>query len=229
MVYLPAEKAQDARITNKLYVPRGGEYRVMLGDGTQVWLNAGSSLEYPRTFGEDVRRVVLRGEGYFEVAEDPAKPFEVSMREGLAVRVLGTKFNASTYDDLDYTTVTLIDGTVELLSLKGITRLEPNQQALFNRATLETTMREVPDAMAHAAWIHGVFDFKAEPLNEIMDALGQWYGVSITYDNNMDLEALGHFTMKVGRSEDFYSILKRLGTVTGFDYKVQGGEVYISQ
>lgn len=206
----------------------GGCFNVVLDDGTVAWLNSGSSLEYPRTFDKNQRKVILRGEGYFEVAKNQKRPFVVEIQKGLAVRVLGTKFNVSAYGNLDYTTVTLVDGAVELLSLEKVMKLDPDQQALFNHSTKEVTKRDVTDAMAHAAWIHGVFDFKAEPLNEIMDALAQWYGVNITYDEAMDVAALGHFSMKVGRSEDFYIILKRLGKVTGFKYKVQGKSVHIS-
>lgn len=224
-----AQAEEDLVQSVRIDIPLGGCYKLVLDDGTVAWLNSGSSLEYPRTFGSGARIVELRGEGYFEVADDETRPFEVALPEGLAVKVLGTKFNVSAYDNLDYTTVTLAEGAVELMSLDGIEKLTPNRQALFDRETGTITTREVADAMAHAAWIHGVFDFKAEPLNEVMDALGQWYGMTIVYEDGIDISTLGHFTMKVGRSEDFRMILERLRKVTGFNYQVTGNMVRILQ
>jgi ferric-dicitrate binding protein FerR (iron transport regulator) len=225
-----AEEQQQQAVQNvRVEIPLGGMYMLRLEDGTAVWLNSGSALEYPRTFADGGRAVTLRGEGYFEVAADSERPFEIAMNDGLAVRVLGTRFNVSAYDNLDYTTVTLVNGAVELLSLGEVTALAPDQQAVFDRTTGAIHRREVADAMAHAAWIHGVFDFKAEPLGDIMDALAQWYGMSVVYDGQIDVDAMGHFTMKVGRSEDLHSILSMLGKVTGLRYRVDGTQVHVSR
>ena len=153
------EKSQEEQVYNELIVPKGGEYRLRLVDGSLVVINSGSRLRFPVSFNGKSREVFLSGGACFEVAKDSLKPFIVHANEA-DVRVLGTLFDVSAYEDEERVEVTLVNGAVKIAVDGSNARLVPNEQFVFNRRTGETLVREV-DAESYIAWTNGIFRFDA--------------------------------------------------------------------
>lgn len=166
----------QAELYNTLTIPAGGQFKLVLPDGTKVWLNASSSLKYPTVFGGAKRRVQLTGEGYFEVAKDPMFPFEVTAN-GSTILVLGTHFNINAYSDEPVLRVTLAEGSIKLNNSMLLKRGEEasvakNGNILKSKADLETTL----------AWTNGQFIFKEMPIDILMRQVSRWYNAGIIYD-----------------------------------------------
>lgn len=168
-------------VMNSLITPRGCEYTVVLSDGTKVWLNAASELQYPVRFGKDMRRVNLNGEAYFEVAHNSRCPFVV-MAEEMTVRVFGTQFNVNTHKD-KHVQATLVEGVVSVQAGKEEQqRLLPGEMADYDREAGEMTVGKV-NLLHHVAWKNGEYYFVDEPLENILNELALWYDVEAFYKN----------------------------------------------
>lgn len=165
---------------NILSTPRGGQYKIILPDGSQVWLNAGSSLRFPVSFAAAARSVELEGEGYFEIKRDAARPFVVHT-DAARVKVLGTHFNVSAYKEDKEWTTTLLEGAVEVSSKNGDrAMLRPGQQASLSddkRINLQAV-----DVAASVAWKNGYFDFRRASLSDIMKQFSRWYDIDVVYN-----------------------------------------------
>lgn len=168
---------------NTIVIPKGGEYKLTLMDGTRIWLNSNSKLRFPSEFGSGVRKVELEGEAYFNVAKDSIHPFVVDVNK-VQVKVLGTSFNVNAYSDLNEIVTTLVEGKVEmsdtLFGNKDI--LLPNEQYLFNRLTGKVVKHAV-DSRIYTAWKDGRFVFENESLEDIMMRLSRWYNVEVFFLN----------------------------------------------
>ncbi|MDL2320096.1 DUF4974 domain-containing protein [Alistipes sp. OttesenSCG-928-B03] len=167
-----AEAAEE--VANILVVPRRGEYSITLSDGTEVWLNSESRLSYPVAFTGSVRRVVLEGEAYFEVAHG-SRPFIVSVA-GMEVEVLGTSFNVMSYATDDIRQVTLAEGSVRVRAGDGEAILAPGQQASFDRNDSSLRVDDV-NAELYTAWKNGEFIFNNEDLETVLNKLSRWFDV----------------------------------------------------
>lgn len=170
-------------VYNRMEVPRGGEYSLVLSDGTVVYLNAMSSLRYPVNFGKGVREVELTGEGYFQVRKDTARPFIVRTGE-IKVQVLGTEFNVSAYEDETVVETTLVKGSVRVMNEleQESVVIKPSQQAVFSRNSGQLAVREV-DVAACIAWKNGKFDFRDWRLEDMMNYLARWYDIEVFYQS----------------------------------------------
>ena len=168
------------QVYNTLVVPRAGEFKVELADGTNVWLNAQSELRYPVQFCGKQRVVYLKGEGYFEVASDREKPFIVKTFSDVDIKVLGTKFNVSSYENDAYVTTTLAEGSVEVVMSGESVRISPDEQLVFNKNDNSFRLREV-DASIYSAWKDGLFIFEDQRLEQIMEQLKRWYEMDVFY------------------------------------------------
>ena len=165
---------------NELIIPKGGEYQVMLADGTKVWLNSASRLIYPQSFMGKERRVVLSGEAFFDVAHDAERPFIVETSR-MNVKVLGTRFNVNDYDDNEEVSTTLVNGSVEIVSGgQQAFRLVPGEQAYGKENELEK--REV-NVRLYTSWIDGKFLFNNTELEEIAKQISRWYDVEFVFDD----------------------------------------------
>lgn len=183
LVYVDSlQKDREVEVQNRLYTPKGGEYTLMLADGTKVWVNAATEISYPVRFIKGERRVHLEGEAYFEVAKDAAKPFIVEI-DGMEVKVYGTKFNINTRRT-DYMHTTLVEGSVSVKP-KGRPEvmIEPNQQAVFNKLSGRVAVQDV-DVMSYVAWHVGNYFFENKSMGEIMDELSLWYDIKVFFMNN---------------------------------------------
>ena len=187
---------------NTLIVPRGGEFSLELADGTRVWLNAESRLRYPVVFMGEERKVEMEGEVYFEVAKNREKPFIVTVN-GVDIRVLGTSFNVSAYQEEVVTT--LVEGKVQLKRGDEQVVLSPNQQAIWSDDKFK--VKQV-DARNYVLWKEGIFYFEDVDLERILDDMARWYNVNIFYMNST-LKKM-KFSVEIKRYEDINEILRRI-------------------
>ncbi|HJT74604.1 MAG TPA: FecR domain-containing protein, partial [Chitinophaga sp.] len=170
---------------NTLSIPRGGQYQLTLPDGTQVWLNAASSIRYPVTFAGNERRVYVTGEAYFEVRPASRQPFIVEVRtsSGTAeeVQVLGTHFNINAYEDEPHIATTLLEGKISVArtGTGAPAILAPGQQAQLNKQLKVISKADVEQAMA---WKNGLFRFDGVDLKTVMRQLARWYDLDIRYE-----------------------------------------------
>ena len=171
-------KQKKKDIYNKVETPHGGEYALLLSDGTKVHLNAMSSLRFPVTFDKGVREVKLQGEAFFEVSKT-GQPFIVNIN-GMQVEVLGTTFNISAYPHEEYQT-TLVNGSVKINTESGESRiLKPSQQASFTPGNNSIQVRTV-DTEFYTSWVKGKIHFKDQRLEDIMKTLSRWYDMKVIY------------------------------------------------
>ena len=214
---------QEENKYNRIEVPRGSEYWIVLPDGTRVWLNAATELKYPVAFHAKERRVYLKGEAYFEVAPDKNRPFYVETEE-VKVRVLGTVFNVNTHYTRGVRTV-LVEGAVALEwgDQKEI-RMKPGELADFDRTTTEVTLKEV-DVTSYISWKEGYFVFEDEPLEEIMHTLSLWYDKEFLFVGKRSRTL--HFSGHIKRYERIETILSAITDVTGVEFRMNGQIILI--
>ncbi|MEJ5996594.1 FecR domain-containing protein [Pedobacter sp. Du54] len=202
----------------QLATPRGGQYQIILGDGTRVWLNAATTLSYPTTFAKNQRLVKLDGEAYFEVAHNTKSPFIVETSNQL-VKVLGTHFNVNSYRDEPTTETTLSQGSV-LVSPKNSSatrsslKLYPGEQTTVSGTSIGKRNADLAIALA---WKNGTMEFKDAPLPVILRQVSRWYGIEIDY-SNADLSR--KFSGSVSRNAKLASVLKILA-LSKVPYKLQ--------
>lgn len=214
---------QEENKYNRIEVPRGSEYWIVLPDGTRVWLNAATELKYPVAFHAKERRVYLKGEAYFEVAPDKNRPFYVETEE-VKIRVLGTVFDVNIHYTRGVRTV-LVEGAVALEwgDQKEI-RMKPGELADFDRTTTEVTLKEV-DVTSYISWKEGYFVFEDEPLEEIMHTLSLWYDKEFLFVGKRS-RAL-HFSGHIKRYERIETILSAITDVTGVEFRMNGQIILI--
>lgn len=210
----------------KIEVPDGREFQLTLADGTRVWLNAGSTLEYPASFeGLAERRVCLTGEAFFDVQRDSCRPFRVETANGESIRVLGTRFNVRAYATEREHATTLVEGRIAYRAAEGSDYLElkPNQQIRLDCDTEEASVRAV-DARAYAAWTEGWLWFEAEPLWRLAERFERTYGIRIVV-----ADALRDYTFtgKIRRERGIDYILDLLAGTTGIRCEVEEGVMYL--
>lgn len=218
------ETIKEAPVYNQIDIPRGGEYKLRLSDGSLVHLNAMSSLRYPVHFSGETREVELTGEAFFEVSKDAAKPFIVKTA-GIDVRVLGTTFNVSAYPDNPYTQTTLVSGSVQMQTKEGASIvLKPSQQAELDNKSHEMVVRQV-DASLYTSWVQGKIYFKDERLETIMTTLARWYDVTIVYANEQVKNM--RFGCNLNRYEEITPFLKLLEATGKVKTKVENHTITI--
>lgn len=225
LVYQKNGKGVDEGGYNVLTTPRGGQYCVVLPDGTKVWLNADSYLRYPTEFKGNSREVELRGEGYFEVAANAAAPFRVHAlrvkREPLQIDVLGTHFNIMDYDDEPTVRTTLLEGSVRVSKGAASALLKPGQQAwLEGEDRLVTSAGNVEEAVA---WKNGLFKFDGATMGQVMRQLSRWYDLDVEYVNGVPKDL---FQGEMYRDVKVSGILKLL-EASGVHFTVEGKRLLV--
>ena len=197
---------------NKVNVPRGGEYQLMLSDGSKVQLNSMSSIRFPVQFAQDCRLVELEGEAYFEVSKT-GQPFIVQTK-GMKIEVLGTTFNISAYANEEYQT-TLVSGSVKVQTENGSNRiLKPSEQACITPGRNQINVRNV-DTAFYTSWIHGKINFKDQRLDDIMKTLARWYDMDVVYENEATKELrFGCYVNRYNEITPLVKLLEQTGRVT---------------
>lgn len=214
LVYGKSGTGKSAKLLmNSITTPRGGEYQLVLSDGTKVWLNAASSISFPVAFTGDQRTVTLTGEAYFEVAHDKSRPFIVSTA-GQQIAVLGTHFNVSAYPDDDFTSTSLISGLVRVknLSSGNVQLIQPGQGATTTAHDTHIDVHAI-NADEVISWKNGYFQFDNQSIYSIMKIMGRWYNVDVEYANVKNAERFGGTFSRGKNLSESLANLEKLGDI----------------
>ena len=208
---------------NTLVVPKGGEFAIVLADGTKIWLNADTRLKYPTFFTGDKREVELEGEAYFEVQHDEKMPFIVKTSQS-AIRVYGTTFNVKAYPDDSFQKTTLEEGSIGLLVSNKEFKLVPNEQAILNTDNKVNIIKI--NARQQSVWRHGRFLFDNENLEDIMAQLARWYDVNIFFIGPKVRDL--HFSGEIDRYENIEKVLHMIGLTTNISFSIKEKTITIT-
>lgn len=229
LVYTPAQDSKDAANAtaavqyNSMETPRGGQYQLLLPDGTKVWLNASSLIKYPVDFNTgNERKIELSGEAYFEVAHNKNRPFRVVTNRQV-VEVLGTHFNVNAYNDEPNTKTTLLEGSVKITGDKESAMLKPGQQANLTDGFKVSDV----DTEEAVAWKNGYFRFDDEKLETVMRKVSRWYNVDVEYKDNDVKNYL--FAAVTTRFANISTLLKIMEQTGDANFSIVGAKIIISK
>jgi len=216
---------------NSLSTPLGGQYRLVLPDGSKAWLNAGSTLRFPTSFETGTRRVEVTGEVFFDVKSDKSRPFIVSLPhqkrngEPVEIAVLGTEFNVSSYSDDPVIQTTLIKGIVKVKKGREVKILSPGEQAEVKKVETGESGIEIRnvDAQSVAAWKEGMFEFN-DSIEVIMRQISRWYAVEVEYEGNVGEKV---FMGAISRKESASEVLKYLELTGGIGFEIKGNRIKV--
>ncbi|MEO7984277.1 MAG: FecR domain-containing protein [Bacteroidota bacterium] len=221
------DKANEV-LYNTVGTPRGGQYSLILPDGSRIWLNASSSIHFPTVFAGKERRVEITGEAYFEITKNPLHPFRVSVNAGsgngsMEVEVLGTHFNINAYKDEPAIKTTLLEGSVKVSKGARLTIIKPGEQI---QLTNDGEIKVIHDAdLAEAvAWKDGRFEFKNTDMKTIMRQVMRWYDVDVEYYGDIPDR---YFTADISRNKSLSGLLRIL-ELSGIDFKLEGKKLIVS-
>lgn len=220
-------------VYNTINIPRGGQYELILQDGTRVWLNSESSLRYPTVFTGKDRSVELSGEAYFEVTPNAVNPFKIYMLDQQPadgkgrkeIDVLGTTFNVMAYDDEKVVRTTLIEGALKVGNESMLRLLKPGQQAEWTpgpEAGLKVT--DEADIDAAVAWKNGFFSFDRSDIKTIMRQLSRWYDLKVTYTGSGKEQIFWGGIQKDLPLSDVLRILEK----SGVEFSIDGKNVSVN-
>lgn len=204
-----------------LHVPRSGQYRLQLPDGTIVWLNAASSITFPTSFTGNKRDVAITGEAYFEVAKNTAKPFQVKVNQ-MYITVLGTHFNINAYSDEPNTRTTLLEGAVRINAGSQMTILAPGQQAQLEKNNALTVLNHV-NVEDVIAWKNGYTVFDNADIEAIMRQVSRWYDVEVVFEGNIPKR---HFVGGISRQSNLADLLKVL-EFENVNFTIEGKKIIV--
>lgn len=215
----------------ELNTPKGGQYQIDLSDGSRVWLNASSSLKFPKEFKGAERLVELTGEAYFEILHDTARPFKVmtnlSSEEGQVIEVLGTKFNVNAYKEDRAIKTTLLEGSVKVKIAESNASqiLKPKQQSIVRPESNSIATKEV-NIENVMAWKRGDFIFDDEDLESIMHKVSRWYDVEVNYETKP--QGL-YFNGVISRSRDLSAVLQALEETGKVEFRIDGRKITVKR
>lgn len=214
----------EVLVYNTLRVPRGGEFKIKLQDGTIVHVNSGTVLRYPVKFVGEERRVYLSGEAYFDVKRDESKPFVVEMAES-EIKVLGTEFNARAYPEEKRQLATLVSGKVALTSQGGKSvELVPGEQGEVEGTNVK---KEKVDVYIHTAWKDGKFVFRKQRLEDIMNIVERWYDVKVVFVDDECRDVT--FSGNVLRYDGFNKLVEMLEVTGSVKFQIKENVIYITK
>jgi len=223
LVYNSLNEKSAQVLYNTVTTPRGGQYQLLLPDGSKVWLNSASSIHFPVSFTGDERRVELSGEAYFEVAKSASMPFKVDVDEKKEIEVLGTHFNINSYGDEGSIKTTLLEGSVKVTSLKtGESKLiTPGQQAQLNTNGLIAINKADPDNVM--AWKNGYFNVDGADTKAVMQLLSRWYDVDVVYEGAIPQREWGGDIEKNLKLSQLLKILEK----NNLHFKLEGKKLVV--
>jgi ferric-dicitrate binding protein FerR (iron transport regulator) len=219
-----SKKKIEKTIYNTLITPKGGEYNLILSDGTKIWVNAGSKLRYPVTFTGNVREIELEGEAYFEVKEQQHKPFVIKTKQ-YDVEVLGTVFNILAYPDDKHVMTTLIEGSVRVTDFDDSGNevfLKPQEQLILDKTEKGIFIRKV-DAGNYTAWKNGRFVFISQNLEDILKTLSRWYNFDVEFESD-ELKKIV-FTGNIDKYEELSTLLEMITKTNKVNFKIEDKKV----
>ena len=217
------EPQSQAAVFNTIAVPVGGQYQLILADGSHVWLNSSSSLTFPVAFTEKNRKVTLTGEAYFEVAKNASKPFIVATGN-MQVQVLGTHFNVMAYPDEESIKTTLLEGSVKLSSNNHQTLIRPGQQGVLQHGSTAPFKVNEANTEEVIAWKEGRFRFDEMNIRPIMRQISRWYDVEVAYEGDMSAISLSG---SVPRKEKVTQLLRALEMSGRVKFEMKGNQILV--
>jgi transmembrane sensor len=224
LIYRFAKNADPkSSSVNTVITPRGGQYHLVLVDGTEVWLNAASSIKFPTAFNGNDRRVEVSGEVYFEVAKNKNKPFIVHTDQS-DIKVLGTHFNVNTYDDEEVQRTTLLEGSIEIRRGSQKMLLIPGQQANISGKSNILKIKEIDDLDAIIAWKNGYFQFEKSDLQSVMRQVSRWYNTDVGYNGTIPTK---QYTGKIPRSVNVAKLIEML-SYSGIHCEVEQNQITVN-
>lgn len=239
LAYSPSAGASQGETAyNTVSTPRGGQYEIILPDGSHAWLNAASSLRFPAAFSGKERIVELTGEAYFEVAKNPSQPFRVLISPttgtgGATVEVLGTHFNINAYHDEANIKTTLLEGSVKIeaggqtsdFRPQTSTILKPGQQATVSHQSQKSHSIPVQtvDTEEAIAWKNGKFQFNQADIRTVMRQIARWYDVEVVYEGKVSAEKFEGEIPRNSTLEEVFKILE----ISAVHFKTEGRKVIV--
>lgn len=207
-------------IYNTVSTPRGGQYQLLLPDGSKVWMNAASSLRFPAAFTGKEREVELSGEAYFEIAQQASKPFIVKLND-TRVTVLGTQFNVMAYAEEEDSRTTLVEGLVKVDKAQQTLLIQPGQQARAGKTLRLQANADIEEALA---WKNGRFQFGEQTsIQDIMRQIANWYDVEVVLHGNIT----SHIGGRESRSVTLAHLLKVLETTGVVRFSIEDRRVHV--
>ena len=205
--------------TNKLIVPDGKRSFLILADGSKVWINSGTELEFPTKFSGKTREIMVSGEIYIDVVQSAKQPFIVRTPD-LDVQVFGTRFNVSAYASDKTSAVVLVNGKVEVKTKDDRSiRMNPNEMVEFRNGNMN---KENVDVSLYTSWVEGVFIFNRTPVSELFKKVGRYYNVS--FEN---VESDKRITGKLYLSENLHDVISSISLLTGKKYMIEGNIIKV--
>jgi ferric-dicitrate binding protein FerR (iron transport regulator) len=214
---------------NVLRTPLGGQYKIVLPDGSRAWLNAGSSLKYPTAFTGNKRNVEMTGEIYFEIEPDKTRPFLVRVAarnakgKDMEITVLGTHFNISSYGDEPTMQTTLLEGSVRVKKDEVTKVLSPGQQARVTTGEAHDIAVKAVDTESVVAWKEGRFEFNGN-IREIMRQISRWYDLDVKYEGNVERKS---FAGTISRKNNVSEVLKMLEMTGGIQFRIDDRKITV--
>lgn len=206
----------------------GEKKHLLLPDHSEIWLNAGTTIKYPKAFANDQRLVLLDGEAYFSVSKDAARPFIVKTPQ-LSVKVLGTKFNVKAYSKDETITTTLTSGKVEVnvssRSSRSSRILNPNEQLTYDKSTSSINLSKTPSGDTEG-WITGKLIFTSASFTEILQTLERRY--KIIFDNTTSISSSKRYTVRFLKNESLDETLSILEDMIGFSYQKKENRILLT-
>lgn len=217
------EKEVAETLYHTITIPRGGEYDLLLSDGSRLRMNSESEIRVPLTFEKGQREVFMKGEIYFDIVRDSLAPFVVHTHQG-DIRVLGTSFNVRDYQDEDFLETTLVNGKVAFEREGNYSYLKPGEQLRFNKEDGKTTVKTV-DVLLYCSWKDGRFVFEKQRLEVIMNTIARWYNINVFYESSSVKDIL--FTGNIKRYGDLEQVVSMLKLINKIDIKIKDRNVFV--
>lgn len=211
---------------NTIIVPRGGEYQLMLSDGSKLWLNSESSVRFPVKFDREIRDITVSGEVYLKVAKDRSRPFIVNTGD-FAIRVLGTSFNIRAYKNENAIYTTLVEGKIRIDAPDGRQfNINPSEQLYYNKQLSQYTTKQV-DTDLYISWKDGIYVFEKQSLEDVLETISRWYDLTVLYVDS-DVKDIS-FSGRIKRYEDASTILQLIESLGGVKFSVQGRTLFVQK
>ena len=217
---------------NELVVPFGKKSQLTLEDGTKVWLNAGSRMEFPTKFKNDKREVSLQGEGYFEVAHNQKVPFFVNAGE-ISIKVLGTRFDVSAYKSDKLIETILLEGSVAIRELSAFSLfkkesvLKPNQKASYDRNGHSIVVKDEPNVNDAIAWKEGWFKFHRQSIDDVFEKLQRYYNVQFDFNSEVPKEDL--ISGKLYLKDSIEQVMLTMQVVAKIQFRINGNKIHVEK
>jgi hypothetical protein len=213
------------QVMNQLIVPSGKRAVIQLSDGTKVWLNSGSRLNFPATFQGNTREINVEGEIYLDVSKDPQHPFYVHTNR-FDVLVHGTKFNISVYPDAKKQSVVLVEGKVEISMESGESSvLQPDEILTYDNNNGNITKQKI-DVSYHISWIDGILTFNKTPISEVLTYIGRYYNVDFVNSDNARISSKT-CSGKLILEDNLDDVMLSLSVLSSVKYYKENDTIYI--